>query len=160
MHRKEWKIINADPPARRPIADDAATLSGGRASPRDGAERCKTPLTPHTATNDAPANPREFEAAILIEGALRLQDVQRRWDSARHEVAEALIYNRNLWSLLLASISNSAHPLPVEIRQNIANLGLFVTHQTMAITSDPRPEPLTSLIGINRELAAGLLGRA
>jgi flagellar protein FlaF len=117
-------------------------------------------LTPHTATNDAPANPREFEAAILIEGALRLQDVQSRWDSARHEVADALIYNRNLWSLLLASINDSAHPLPVGIRQSIANLGLFVTHQTMAIASDPRPEPLTSLIGINRELAAGLLGRA
>lgn len=117
-------------------------------------------LTPHTAADDATANPREFEAAILIEAALRLQDVQSRWDSARNEVADALIYNRNLWSLFLASICDSAHPLPLEIRQNIANLGLFVIHQTLAIASDPRPEPLTSLIGINRELAAGLLGHA
>ena len=117
-------------------------------------------LMPQSSTNDASANPREFEAAILIKGALRLQDVQSRWDSARHEIADALIYNKNLWSLVLASITDSAHPLPAEIRQNIANLGLFVAHQTMAIASDPRPEPLTSLIGINHELAAGLLGRA
>ena len=106
------------------------------------------------------ANPREFEAAILLEAALRLQDVQARWDSARHEVDDALRYNRNLWRLFLASICNSAPPLPIDIRQTIANLGLFVTHQTLAIDADPRPERLSALIGINRELAAGLLGRA
>jgi hypothetical protein len=30
----------------------------------------------------------------------------------------------------------------------------------LAIMADPRPESLGSLININRELAAGLLGRA
>jgi flagellar protein FlaF len=117
-------------------------------------------LMPRIATINTMANPREFEAALLLEAALRLQDVQSRWDSAKQEVDEALRYNRNLWSLFLTSICDSAHPLPIEIRQNIANLGLFVTHQTLAIASDPRPELLTALIGINRELAAGLLGRA
>jgi flagellar protein FlaF len=117
-------------------------------------------LMPRAATKKTMANPREFEAALLLEAALRLQDVQSRWDSARDKVDEALLYNRNLWRLFLASIADSAPPLPLEIRQNIANLGLFVTHQTLAIASDPRPERLTSLIGINRELAAGLLGRA
>jgi flagellar protein FlaF len=46
------------------------------------------------------------------------------------------------------------------VRQNIANLGLFVFNHTLAILADPRPETLGSLISINRELAAGLLGRA
>jgi flagellar protein FlaF len=50
--------------------------------------------------------------------------------------------------------------LPAPIRQNVANLGLFVFNHTLAIQADPKPESLGSLININRELAAGLLGRA
>ena len=105
-------------------------------------------------------NPREFEAAILLEAAFRLQDVQNRWDIAKQEVGAVLSHNRTFWNVFLSSICDSAHPLPAEIRQTIANLALFVNHQTLAIAADPRPEPLTALIGINRELAAGLLGHA
>ena len=106
------------------------------------------------------ANPREFEAAILLEAALQLQDVQNHWDNAKQEIGAVLSHNRAFWNLFLSSICDAAHPLPGEIRQTIANLALFVNHQTHAIAADPRPEPLTALIGINRELAAGLLGRA
>ena len=47
----------------------------------------------------------------------------------------------------------------MEIRQNVANLGLFVMKQTIALIGDPKPEPLGSLININREVAGGLLAR-
>ena len=57
-------------------------------------------------------------------------------------------------------MTSTEHPLPVAIRQNIANLGLFVMNQTITMMSDPKREQLGSLISINRELAAGLLGRA
>ena len=50
--------------------------------------------------------------------------------------------------------------MPAGVRQNVANLGIFVFKQTMAILADPKPENLGSLININRELAAGLLARA
>lgn len=106
------------------------------------------------------ANPREAEAAFLLDAALRLQDVQNRWATSRAEIDEALLYNHRLWEHFLSSIADPDHPLPIEIRQTIANLGLFVSHETCAIASDPRPERLTALIGINRDLAAGLLGRA
>ena len=45
--------------------------------------------------------------------------------------------------------------MPAPVRQNIANLGLFVFKQTLAMLADPQPESLGSLIHINRELAAG-----
>jgi len=51
------------------------------------------------------------------------------------------------------------NPLPDLIRQNVANLGLFVMNQTISLTAEPRPEKLVPLININRELAAGLRGR-
>jgi len=47
----------------------------------------------------------------------------------------------------------------VSIRQNVANLGLFVCKQTLNAQIDPKPEKLAPLININRQLAAGLLGR-
>jgi flagellar biosynthesis activator protein FlaF len=69
------------------------------------------------------------------------------------------LYNRKLWTIFLTSVMASENPLPTEIRQNVANLGLFVMKQTMATLANPRPEQLNSLININCELAAGLLGR-
>ena len=33
-------------------------------------------------------------------------------------------------------------------------------NQTLSVTADPKPEHLDSLININRQLAAGLRGRA
>ena len=70
------------------------------------------------------------------------------------------MYNRKLWTIFLTSVTSAENPLPVEIRQNVANLGLFVMKQTLSIMASPRPEPLGSLISINRELASGLTGRA
>ena len=46
-----------------------------------------------------------------------------------------------------------------EIRQNIANIGVFVMKQTVEIQIDPDPAKLKSLIDINCNLAAGLSGR-
>ena len=56
----------------------------------------------------------------------------------------------------MTSATSPDNPLPAGIRQNVANLGLFVFKQTMAVLVDPKPDNLVSLININRELAAGL----
>jgi flagellar protein FlaF len=105
-------------------------------------------------------NPREVEAALLLDAALRLQEVQARWDGSRDRVDAALHYNHRRWGIFLASIGSGDQALPCEVRHTIANLGLFVSHETTAIAADPRPERLTALISINRDLAAGLLGSA
>jgi flagellar protein FlaF len=106
------------------------------------------------------ASPRELEADLLLKAASRLQAVKDGWDGDKPDLGDALLYNRKLWTIFLASVTNSDHPLPAQIRQNVANLGLFVMNQTIALTVEPKPEKLGTLININRELAAGLLGRA
>jgi flagellar protein FlaF len=105
-------------------------------------------------------SPRELEADLLLKAASRLQSIFDAWDRKKPDLDEALLYNRKLWSIFLTSVTSSDHPLPVAIRQNVANLGLFVMNQTMTMMSEPRRDQLGSLININRELAAGLLGRA
>jgi len=106
------------------------------------------------------SNPRELEANLLLDAASRLQAVKDTWNGKGENLDIALYYNRRLWTFFLTSVANNENPLAAEVRQNVANLGLFVCKHTMNILADPRPESLGSLININRELAAGLLGRA
>jgi flagellar protein FlaF len=106
------------------------------------------------------SSPRELEASLLLQAASRLQAVHDGWDKSRSQLDEALLYNRKLWTVFLTTATDGSNPLPAGIRQNVANLGIFVLNKTLATISDPRPEHLDSLIKINRELAAGLMGRA
>ena len=105
-------------------------------------------------------NPRELEADLLLNAAAKLQTIRDGWDDKRPDLGAALHYNRKLWSIFVTSATSPENPLPVAIRQNVANLGLFVFKQTLTVLIDPKPENLGSLIHINRQLAAGLLGRA
>ena len=106
------------------------------------------------------SSPRELEADLLLDAACRLQSVQDSWGDKNENLNSALAYNRKLWTLFMSAVTSNDNPLPTDLRQNVANLGLFVCKQTMAIMADPKPQNLGSLISINRELAAGLLGRA
>ena len=105
------------------------------------------------------ASPRELEASLLLKAAARLQAVVDSWDQNRSDLDGALLYNRKLWTVFLGSAMNDDNPLPVEIRQNVANLGMYIMSQTIAVTSDPKVEIVNSLVNINRELAAGLRGQ-
>ena len=106
------------------------------------------------------ANARQLEAELLLKAAARLQAVQDGWESNQTDLDEALLYNRKLWVILLSEVTSGANPLPAAIRQNVANLGLFVIKQILAMMTDPQPEQLQPLIRINCDLASGLLGRA
>jgi flagellar biosynthesis activator protein FlaF len=106
------------------------------------------------------ASPRELEATLLLQAASRLQAVQDGWDRTKPELDEALRFNRKLWTIFVDSITMPDHPLPTEIRQNVANLGLFVLNQSISILANPQPAQLTPLISINREIAVGLRGAA
>lgn len=107
------------------------------------------------------ANPRELEADLLLSAAARLQTVRDAWEERQtSELESALLYNRRLWSIFVTSVTSPENPLPANIRQNVANIGLFVLKHTLMVLANPKPENLHSLININRELAAGLLSRA
>jgi flagellar biosynthesis activator protein FlaF len=109
------------------------------------------------------SNPRELEASLLLQAAARLQSVHDDWNHdapIRTKLNDALLYNRKLWSVFLAEMTDANNPMPRDLRQNVANIGIFVMNHTVSVMQDPRPEQLGSLININRELAAGLLGRA
>jgi flagellar protein FlaF len=106
------------------------------------------------------ASARELEANLLLRSAARFQAISDSWDNRKAELSGALLFNRKLWTFFLGSISREDNPLPLDIRRNVANLGVFVLKQTMKMTADPKPEPLGTLININRQLASGLNSKA
>ena len=102
-------------------------------------------------------NPRELEANLLSKSATNLQRIREDWALADSELLGALKFNRKLWNVFLNSVTREESPLPTAIRQNIANLGIFVFKRTIEIQSTPAPEMLDVLININRQIAAGLM---
>lgn len=105
------------------------------------------------------SSPREMEADKLLFAASQLQAIRDAWDVKKSELNAALLNNRKLWSVLVTSVIRPENQLPVNIRQNVANIGIFVFKQTMHVMANPEPDTLCPLININRELASGLLGR-
>lgn len=103
--------------------------------------------------------PRELEAMVLMKAAARLQAIRDAWDARRSELDEALSYNRKLWTILVSSATGEENPLPQALKQNLANLGVFVFRHTITVMGAPSPDRLGILIDINRELAAGLRGQ-
>lgn len=101
-------------------------------------------------------SPRLLEANLLSRSAAQLQRVRDDWENNRPDLFGALDFNRKLWNIFLTSVTSEESKLPRQVRENIANLGIFVMKQTLSTQSKPEPRKLDSLININRELAAGL----
>jgi flagellar biosynthesis activator protein FlaF len=107
----------------------------------------------------ATQSPRELEATVLLKAASRLQAVRDDWQGRQAELDDALTYNRKLWTILVTSVTDADNPLPQVIKNNIANLALFVFERTITVMTEPAPEKLGALVTINREIAAGLRGQ-
>src|SRR5437016_4325384 len=102
------------------------------------------------------SSPRELEADLLLLAASHLQAVCDKWDdSNRDDLHSALYYNRKLWTIFFSAVTSQDSPLPRDIRQNVANLGLFVLNETIELTGKPQRDRLEALIDINRQIAAG-----
>lgn len=101
-------------------------------------------------------SPRELEAHVLLKSAAQLQAIREDWANRHEDLDGALTHNRKLWTVLVASVTREENPLPLPIKQNVANLGIFILNHTIATMAAPAPEKLGVLVNINRELAAGL----
>ncbi len=101
-------------------------------------------------------DPRELEANLLLRAASQLQKLRDNWEPRSKDLLPALHFNRQLWSIFATSVTGGDSELPVEIRQNLANLALFVFKQTLEVQTSSDPQKLDSLININRQIAAGL----
>ncbi len=110
------------------------------------------------AKNHTP-DQRELEGRVLLKANQKLLELQNRWDTvSNEELDEVLRYNRQIWMMFVDTAMEDKDPArPVALRNNIANLGVFIFKRTTEVLADPKKEKLDILIEINREIAAGLM---
>jgi flagellar protein FlaF len=113
----------------------------------------------YARTSQTTAAPREIEAQALLKAARQLQEVQANWKGPDNNMHKALLFNRRLWSIFLSAAEDNNNPNSLDIRQSIANIGVFVIKHTIEMQMDPDPKKLKTLIDINCNIAAGLSGR-
>jgi flagellar protein FlaF len=106
------------------------------------------------------SSPRDIEAQALLMAANKLQAVMNNAEATYAQTSEALMFNRKLWSIFLSEAQREENPQPLDVRQNIANISIFVLSQTAALQISPQRAHIKPLIDINRNIAAGLSGRA
>jgi flagellar protein FlaF len=104
------------------------------------------------------ASSRERESALLMKAAAGLQKIKDEWPDSYDDLKPALTFNRKLWTIFMASVTKDDSPLPHDVRENIANLGMFIMNQTREILIEPQPQKLDVLVRLNRNVAAGLRG--
>ena len=113
----------------------------------------------YARTSQTTGSARDIEAQALLKAAKQLRDVQTNWTGPSASMHKALLFNRRLWTIFLSAVESNENPQPLEVRQNIANIGVFVMKQTIEMQLNPDPAKLKSLIDINCNIAAGLAGR-
>jgi flagellar biosynthesis activator protein FlaF len=96
----------------------------------------------------------------LLMAANKLQTVMTNADSTFEQMSEALMFNRKLWTIFLSEAHRDGNPQPLEVREKIANIGVFVLSHTAALQISRQRQHFKPLIEINRNIAAGLGGRA
>jgi len=103
---------------------------------------------------------REIEALALTKAALQLRKCQVNWDLDDREErrSEALKVNQRIWKILQGELAREDIPLPIQLRQDLLTLSVFVDKRTFEVLAYPSPERLDMLIKINLNLAAGLRG--
>ncbi len=113
-----------------------------------------------TAHQSREMSGREIEAAALTRCAILLKECQHHWNEPNRDAMldEALRINQMVWSILQSELVRDDNPLPVEIRQNILTLSVFIDNRIIQVMAHPEPEKLKIIIDINLNLAAGLRG--
>lgn len=106
------------------------------------------------------ATPRQLEAQLLLKAASHLQRALDRWPDKASGLREAALYNSRLWNIFIDAVSSEDNALPIPVRQNLLNLGVFVMAETYSLMTGPKPEHLANLVSINRRIAAGLEGKS
>ena len=120
------------------------------------------------ASKTANLSGRELEAHILTKAAQKLIECKNNWvfdkngknaEAFRNleiKLFEALRYNQQIWSVFQGELVKPDNPLPLNLRESLLNLSIFIDKRVLEIMGNPVPEKLQIIIDINLNIAAGL----
>jgi flagellar protein FlaF len=109
-------------------------------------------LRRYAAVLDAAETPREAEAR-----AFRHVNALLAAATDTPSRVAALHKSHQLWGILLSILTDSMHPMPVELRARLASLGLWAQRECFARMSDTAS--LEPLMAVHRDMIEALSAR-
>jgi flagellar biosynthesis activator protein FlaF len=102
-------------------------------------------------------NPRTTEYRLFAQVTRALINVSDKRDDVR-ALADALDWNRRMWSAFALDCSDDTNQLPESLRASIISLSLFVSKHSSAVIRSGAD--MDTLIDINRMIMQGLEAQA
>ena len=99
-------------------------------------------------------DPRSTEYRLLGQVTRALMDVREIQGSEIRKRAEALDWNRRVWSAFAADCANPDNGLPEALRASIISLSIFISKETS--TAMRGEGDIDTLIDLNRTVMQGL----
>lgn len=101
---------------------------------------------------------RERERHALDRAVMLLKQAEQRGPASR-ECAEALMFLRNVWTILIEDLAGAENALPESLRASLISIGLWVMRQADEIRLD-RSADFRGLIEVNETIRDGLIRAA
>lgn len=99
-------------------------------------------------------DPRSAEYRLFGQVTRALLQARDLGPEAINRRADALDWNRRMWTAFAADCSSDANQLPESLRAAIISLSIFISRQTSAAMRDN--DELDTLIELNRTIMQGL----
>jgi flagellar biosynthesis activator protein FlaF len=112
-------------------------------------------INAYTGKQKEGASQRTIEAHALLSCAAKLHQAQEP-ETSYELYAEIIRHNQRLWTIFQVSLCEADNPLSRDLKITLLNLSRFVDKVSMRALAEQNPALLTSLIDINRNIAAGL----
>lgn len=112
-------------------------------------------LNAYTSAQKEGESLRDVEARALLNCASKIRQAQEQEGNCELYI-EAIKLNQRLWTIFQVSLCEPTNPLPRDLKVTLLNLSRFVDKVSLRAMTEYDPNLLTSLIDINRNIAAGL----
>jgi len=101
-------------------------------------------------------NPRDMEYRLFAQVTRALIEAAKLDPTEIAKRADALDWNRRMWSVLGADCGDAGNRLPVALRASIVSLSIWVNKHTSLVIRNK--EEFAPLIEVNRMIMQGLAG--
>jgi flagellar biosynthesis regulator FlaF len=102
------------------------------------------------------ADAREIDRRALLNCAARLNVALADAGKDMPAYADALRHNQKLWTMFQVALCDPENTLPRHLKMILLNLSRYVDRTSFRAITEFAPQLLTSLIDVNRAIAAGL----
>jgi flagellar biosynthesis activator protein FlaF len=119
----------------------------------------KNPFEAYKKNRKESLSGRDIEVAVLEKAAMNFRICKKNWDSKtgfNKELDDAVKFNQRVWDIFQSDWKSEECLIPVEVRQNLLSLSVFVRKASLDLIAYPKPEKVDVLININENIAKGL----